>query len=196
MAVMTAADQPPLVAANGAAPRRVSLDWARPLSEHEPWLRRVILARTGEAQAVDEVWQQVALAAVEQRWPLADASKAAPWLHRLAVIAAARYCRQQGRQRRALTGLAETQRCGGPTQVDPLGWLMRTERLDLTRRALARLHGRDAEILLLKYGERWSYRRIADQLGITEKAVDCRLLRARERLRQELAALGIERDDV
>src|SRR5688500_1859740 len=108
MAVMTAADQPPLLAANGAA-----LDWARLLPRHEPWLRRVILARTCEPQAVDEVWQQVALAAIEQRWPLADAARLGPWLHRLAVVAAARYCRQQGRQRRALAGLAAVQQSRG-----------------------------------------------------------------------------------
>lgn len=169
-----------------------AIDWSRALSEHEPWLKRVIGARTREPQAVDEVWQQVALAAVEQRWPLADVARVAPWLHRLAVVASARYCRQQGRRRRALASLAASDRTGPP---DPLGWLMRAERVELTRQALARLEARDAEILLLKYGERWSYRQIALQLGISEKAVDCRLLRARERLRRELAALGIEGED-
>ena len=57
---------------------------------------------------------------------------------------------------------------------------------------MARLAGRDAEVLLLKYGERWSYRQIAERLGITEKAVDTRLVRARERLRQELIRRGID----
>jgi RNA polymerase sigma-70 factor (ECF subfamily) len=190
MAVMTAADLPPAPAAN-----RATFDWAALLPEHEPWLRRVILARTGEPQAVEEVWQQLALAAVEQRWPLADAERVGPWLHRLAVIAAARYCRQQGRRRHALAGWAESQRNNGHA-TDSLGWLMRAERLELTRQALLRLDGRDAEILLLKYGERWSYRQIAARLGITDKAVDCRLLRARERLRQELTRLGIEGEDL
>ena len=54
---------------------------------------------------------------------------------------------------------------------------------------------RDAEILLLKYGERWSYRQIAARLGVTEKAVDSRLLRAREALRLELAAVGIREEE-
>jgi RNA polymerase sigma-70 factor (ECF subfamily) len=191
MAVMTAADLPPAPAAS-----RASFDWALLLPEHEPWLRRVILARTGEPQAVEEVWQQLALAAVEQRWPLADADRVGPWLHRLAVIAAARYCRQQGRRRRALNRLAEVRRYDHGSWADPLGWLMRAERLELTRQALLSLEGRDAEILLLKYGERWSYRQIAERLGITDKAVDCRLLRARERLRNELTRLGIEREDL
>ena len=39
------------------------------------WLRTVVLARLGEPQAVDEVMQEVALAAVEQRSPLSDPEK-------------------------------------------------------------------------------------------------------------------------
>jgi RNA polymerase sigma-70 factor (ECF subfamily) len=153
----------------------------------------VILARTGEPQAVEEVWQQVALAALEQRWPLASAASVAPWLHRIAVIASARYLRQLGRGRRAVRGLAELQSTRGEGAApDPLLSLMRWERLTITRQAMLRLAPRDSEILLLKYGERWTYRQIAAHLGITEKAVDSRLLRAREQLRRELAILGID----
>ena len=130
MPVMTAADPVPPADASPA------IDWGRRLSEHEAWLRRVILARTSEPQAVEEVWQQVALAAIEQRWPLTDASKVAPWLHRLAVIAAARYCRQAGRRRRASERLAALASVNGsPAAGDPLALLMRRERLALTRQA-------------------------------------------------------------
>jgi RNA polymerase sigma-70 factor (ECF subfamily) len=189
MAVMTAAERSP-PAASGPA-----LDWGRLLAQHHAWLRRVILARTGEPQAVDEVWQQVALAAVEQRWPLTDPAKAAPWLHKLAVIAAARFCRQSGRQRRAVQHLAAVQATSGLCGSDPLALLMRRERLTLVRQAMLGLPARDAEILLLKYGERWSYRQIAVHLGLTERAVDSRLLRAREQLRRRLAELGIDEDE-
>lgn len=185
---MTAADRSPPA-------KCPAIDWGRCLAAHQAWLRRVILARTGEPQAVDEVWQQVALAAIEQRWPLTDPAKVAPWLHRLVVIAAARYCRQLGRSRRATRALAGLHALSGITAApDPLTLLMRREHLSLTREALLRLAPREAEILLLKYGERWSYREIAAHLGITEKAVDSRLARAREALRRELAALGIDED--
>src|SRR5262245_697698 len=132
MAVMTAADQTPQ-AINGC-----TLNWAQSLAQHEPWLRRVITARTGESQAVEEVWQQISLAAVEQRWPLADATKVGPWLHRLAVVASARYRRQLGRGRKAMAGWADVH-SRGAAPADPLGWLVRQERLVLTRQALARL---------------------------------------------------------
>jgi RNA polymerase sigma-70 factor (ECF subfamily) len=68
------------------------MDWGAHLAAHERWLRKVILARTGEPQAVDEVFQQVALAALEQQAPLRDESRVAPWLHRIAVIQSCPWC--------------------------------------------------------------------------------------------------------
>ena len=55
---------------------------------------------------------------------------------------------------------------------------------------------RDAEILLLKYTEDWSYRDLAGRMGISESAVEARLHRARQRLRNELAALDVVEADV
>jgi len=168
-------------------------DWGEALIAHESWLRKVILARTGEIQAVEDVFQRVALAAVEQASPLTDPAKVAPWLHRLAVIHSARYRRTLGRERRAMRNLTENraQLDNGRTG-NVLVWLVARERHDQTRRALGRLDGADFEILMLKYGEKWSCRQIAERLGITEKAVDSRLTRARVRLRHELLTSGIE----
>jgi len=164
-----------------------AVDWGRCLSEHEGWLRGVILARTGEPQAVDDVWQELSLAAVEQRAPLADPAKAPAWLYRVAVVRSIRYRRQQARRRKRLTRLASESNGHVSLADDPAGWLLREECRQLVREALGRLAGRDAEILLLKYHERWSYRQIATVLGISESATDARVFRARERLRRELA---------
>ncbi len=182
---------PPQVPSEARSPS--GPDWGIALAAHEGWLRKVILARTGEVQAVDEVFQRVALAAVEQAAPLADPAKVAPWLHRLAVVQSARYRRKLGRERRALRGVTEKlAHVGNGYAGGLLAWLVARERHDQTREALARLDGADIEVLMLKYGERWSYRQIAERLGITEKAVDARLSRARARLRHELIAAGIE----
>jgi RNA polymerase sigma factor (sigma-70 family) len=51
---------------------------------------------------------------------------------------------------------------------------------------------RDAELLLLKYTEDWSYRQLADHLGISTSAVEARLHRAREKMRRQLAQLSPE----
>lgn len=169
------------------------IDWQAVLSEHDRWLRTVLLARLGEPQAVDEVMQEVALAAVRQKAPIADPAKVAPWLYRLAVTQSLMYRRKLGRRRKLADRYAEQARVADrdPRQPDPLGWLLAAERRELVRMALGRLPGRDVEILLLKYAEDWSYREIAEHLGLSESAVQARLHRARARLRSELAALEV-----
>ena len=166
------------------------IDWQAVLTEHDRWLRTVVCARLGEPQAVDEVMQEVALAAIRQRSPLKDPTKVAPWLYRLAVTQSLLYRRKLGRRRKLTNRYAERRQ---PTEhdtrePDPLGWLLAEERREQVRRATARLAPRDAEILMLKYTEDWSYRQLAEHLDISESAVEARLFRARKRLRTQLAA--------
>jgi RNA polymerase sigma factor (sigma-70 family) len=61
----------------------------------------------------------------------------------------------------------------------------------LIRKAIKRLPRQDAEMLMLKYTEDWSYRELADHLGISHSAVESRLHRARKRMRDQLAALDV-----
>jgi RNA polymerase sigma factor (sigma-70 family) len=169
------------------------LDWQAALAEHGRWLRTVVYARVGEPQAVEEVMQEVSLAAVRQRSPLTDPSKVAPWLYRVAVTQSLLYRRKQGRRRKLLNGYARQTKTTqqDDREPDPLGWLLAEERRKLIRTALGRLPERDAEILLLKYTENWSYRQLADHLGASQSAVQSRLHRARSRLRRELVALEV-----
>jgi RNA polymerase sigma-70 factor (ECF subfamily) len=172
--------------------KQPSIDWQAALGQHDRWLRTIVLARLREPQAVDEVMQEVALAAVKQAAPLADPAKIAPWLYQLAVRQSLLYRRQCGRRRRLVGRYAEQAQVDDrPARltIDPLGWLLAEERQALVRRALAQLPRRDAEILLLKYTENWSYHQIAAHLGIGHSAVEARLHRARARMRTELAAL-------
>jgi len=172
-----------------------SVDWRAALAEHDRWLRTVVYARLGEPQAVDEVLQEVSLAAVRQRSPIADHRKVAPWLYRLAVTQSLLYRRKQGRRRKLTNNYAERTRPseGANREYDPLDWLMADERRRLVRTAVERLPKRDAEILLLKYSEDWSYRELAEHLGISRSAVESRLHRARKRMRYILATFDVER---
>ncbi len=170
------------------------LDWSAMLQRHDRWLRTVVFARTGERDAVDEVMQEVSLAAVRQSAPLQDASKAAPWLYRLAVRESLLYRRRMGRRRKLHDRFfAERVRssCDRDADSDPLAWLLADERRQMVRTAVARLSRGDAEILLLKYTEHWSYQQLADQLGVSTSAVEARLHRARRRLRSQLVALDV-----
>jgi RNA polymerase sigma factor (sigma-70 family) len=183
---------PPLPAESDAAAAR-PLDWPALLAEHGRWLRTVVVARLRSAEGVDEVLQEVSLAVVRDRAPLLDRSKIAPWLYRLAVVQSLLYRRRRGRERKLVDRIARQTPVNehDATLNDPLMWLLADERRQLVRDALRRLPPRDADILLLKYTEHWSYRQLADHLGISHSAIETRLHRARSRLRSELTKLEV-----
>lgn len=166
------------------------INWAEVLAQHQRWLRAVIYARVGEPQAVDEVFQELALNAVRQKAPIQDPTKVAPWLYRLAVLTSLMYRRKQGRQKKWLKRYGAESGNGKLVTPSPLDWLLKAERVELVREAMASLPARDAEILLLKYGQDWSYQEIADHLGLTNSAVQTRLHRARQKLRDRLSHLA------
>lgn len=164
------------------------IDWPEALREHDEWLRGIVFARVGHREAVDEVMQEVALAAVQQAAPISDASKVAPWLYRVAVRQSLLFHRRRGRRRsleQRYAAQVATPRAT-VTNQDPLDWLLRSERSEIVRQSLASLAERDAEILVLKYGEGLSYQQIATHLGVSQSAVETRLHRARKRLREQL----------
>ena len=174
-------------------PSPLPLDWQAALKEHDRWLRKVVYSRLREPEAVEEVMQEVALAAVRQAAPLTDPTKVAPWLYRLAVRQTLLYRRKCGRRRRLTERYADRQLPNDTAArtPNPLDWLLHSERCQQVRDALARLADRDAEILLLKYDEGWSYHMIAAHLGVSHSAVETRLHRARKRLRAELVTIEL-----
>ena len=165
-----------------------AIDWGEMLKANQNWLRTVIAARVGETAAIDEVWQEVSLAAFLQKSPLQDPNKVAPWLYRVAVTQSLMYRRKMGRLRKMIDRYAERKQ---PTEADqaaktPLEWMLSQERQELVRKALKQIPPKDREILMLKYIHNWSYKEIADKLSVTVPAIQARLHRARERLRQEV----------
>jgi RNA polymerase sigma factor (sigma-70 family) len=170
-----------------------AIDWGATLAIHQGWLRRLVAARVGEAQAVDEVMQEVALAAVAQRSPLQDPSRAAVWLYRLAVRHVLLYRRRAGRQRSLVEKYAVKK---SPSATDgaasPLLWMLHDERQKLVQDALSRLAPRDAELLILKHAEGFGAREIAERLGVAVATIETRLHRARGRLRALLIGLATE----
>lgn len=175
----------------GEQPDRPTIDWGAELARHDRWLRCVVLARLGDRQGVDEVLQEVGLAAVRQQAPIHDPTKVAPWLYRLAVTQSLLYRRGLGRKRKLVERYAEKVRPSEAEGGDALDWLLNDERRKMVRTALKRLPPRDAEILLLKYVEDWNYRQIAQRLDISHSAVETRLHRARARLREALTEMQV-----
>jgi RNA polymerase sigma-70 factor (ECF subfamily) len=151
----------------------------------------VLRARVQDDSTADDLLQAVSVAAWTRRDQLSDRDKAGPWLYRIALRQVLMFVRSQGRYRRRFVSLEESGRSPVSTEPsDPLGWLVRKEVHELVRQSLCELSAQDREILMLKHSERWTYREIAEYLGISADKVVYRLARARARLRQRLQATG------
>jgi RNA polymerase sigma-70 factor (ECF subfamily) len=164
----------------------IPFDGAAALVAHGRWLRTVILARTGEFAAVDDVFQEVALAVSKHQARHSAIARVEPFLYRLAVRQSLLHRRKAGRQRRLRMRWVAQNLRSGEDQVEPGEWLLSVELRQTVRDALRTLISKDREILLLKYTEDWSYHQLATHLGISHSAVEARLHRARQRLRNQL----------
>ena len=169
------------------------IDWQQVLSRHRRWLTTVLLARGIEVGAVEELLQEVGVAALAGAKRLRDPEKVSPWLYRITVVSALQHRRRQGRRKKLAERYAHQAAERTRAEVDPLDWLLAEEQRQLVRQAIEHLPARDAEILLLKYTEDWSYRELAERLGISTSAVESRLHRAREKMRRVLARLAPDR---
>jgi RNA polymerase sigma factor (sigma-70 family) len=158
---------------------------AAALADHGRWLRTVLAARGVDRESLDDVLQEVSAEALNGAERLRDPERAAPWLYRIAVTRALNGRRRKHLERYADSGAAPSD----AIDADPLAWLLAEEQQQLVRQAIAALPRRDAEILLLKYTEDWTYREIAERIGASTSAVEARLHRARGRMRSKLARL-------
>ena len=161
---------------------------------HGGWLRAVAIARLRGLEGADDVMQDVAMAAVRNWETLRTTANAKPWLYRLTVRAALMHRRTLGRARRRIAEAIETYRSqhgaeeGDVARADPLRGLLSSERHAELREAVARLPGKDVEMLLLKHVDDCSYQEIAQRLGVTAGVVQMRLFRARQKLREMLGS--------
>ncbi|MFI4874891.1 MAG: RNA polymerase sigma factor [Blastopirellula sp. JB062] len=174
---------------SSSADDRMKPDWPAIIAEHEQWLRAVLYARLRNRDDVEDAYQETLAAAISGVDKLRNRDRVGPWLYQIAIRQALLLRRKQGRRQRKIEQFA--QQAGAPVERDPLGWLLASERQKQVRDALAELPQRDAEILLLKYMEDWSYQQIADRIGASHSAVEARLHRARGRLRDKLRAKNV-----
>jgi RNA polymerase sigma-70 factor (ECF subfamily) len=175
---------------------------------HGTWLRAVAIARLRGLEGADDVMQDVAMAAIRNWETLRTAANAKPWLYRLTVRAALMHRRTLGRARKRIKeaidtytarhGVSEAPRTRDLADADmpgtwggggdPLASILAVERHTYLRMAISKLPVKDMEMLLLKHVDDCSYHEIAERLGVTAGVVQMRLFRARQKLREILAA--------
>lgn len=172
---------------------RPEIDWGVAYAQHRRWLQTVIRNRLGDESAVEDVLQEVGLAATKSSNKPVDPEMVAPWLYRVAVKQCLFYRRTRGRRRRFENEFeTEQQRRGLLDRQEPVDWLLDRERFAALRDALNDLSELDREILLLKYTECWTYKDLARHLGVSTHAIEHRLIKSKQRLRRQLTAVGVD----
>lgn len=162
--------------------------------EHESWLRTVVRSRLSEPEAVEDVMQNIALAIVRQRETLQEIGRIGGWLYQIAVRQVLMYRRTTGRRRRMQQNLVARRepKFSSVTDESPCDGLLALEQQRHVREALSELKDLDRQILLLKYSEGWSYRQLAEHLGVKEDTIEYRLMKARKNLRRHLRQFAEE----
>ena len=151
-------------------------------------------SRMGESDAVDDVMQNIALALVKQKESLGEINRISAWLYQVAVKQVLMYRRTRGRQRNFEKRILEHARAtdaDGSLLDDPAGRVMRAENQDNVKTAMGQLEELDRQLLMLKYSENWTYRQLAEHMGVKEDTIEYRLVKARKHLRRQLAANDI-----
>ena len=154
------------------------------------WVRGAVYGVLGERDLVDDVAQHVWTNVWQRIGELRDAKRWRPWLYRLARNAAIDAGRDATRRRHRTKVLA----ADPPGRVAP-----RTPDDDLIgreqrREVLAAVQGLPAlyrEPFVLRHVNGWSYREIADVMGMPIDSVETRLVRARRFLRESLRDKGL-----
>ncbi len=153
--------------------------------ENESWLRTVVRSRVQESEAVEDIMQNIALALVRQRETLRDIGQLGAWLYQVAVRQVMMYRRTIGRRRNFENRLAQqsTPEDSVSRQPDPVSSVLAAEQQETVRAAMQQLDELDRQVLMLKYVEGWTYRQLAEMLGVTEDTIEYRLLKSRKRLK-------------
>ncbi len=160
--------------------------------EHQAWLRTTLQARLGCAHEVEEVMQEVAIAAATQSAKQQPVERVAPWLYRVALRQMMLFRRKAGRRKRLIENAARLspETDSHSRTREPLEWLISLERQKEVQSAMSQMSERDRQLLMLKYVDGLSYGEIAQRIGVTASSVQSRLHRARALLRERL--LGTE----
>jgi RNA polymerase sigma-70 factor (ECF subfamily) len=166
------------------APRPPSFDEL--VAEQRERVGRLCYRLLGWQADVEDVVQDVFLAALKALPKFRGESTVSTWLTRIAVNA----CRGHGRKRRLRILAGMRQRSEPRLDRSPEGKLIDRERFERVRAAIRRLPVKYREVVVLRYLEEMAVSEIGEVLGLGRNAVEVRLNRARHRMKKDLAGIA------
>ena len=165
-----------------------TIDWEAELPLHREWMIRIAQLRLRDPHGCEDVVQDVILSVVRQNPKLDNPNNIRSWLYQAVVRRVADHLRNQYRQVRAVDELSAAEELAH--EEAGWDWLLANEQRDLLRIAVQSLSQQDREIVLLKFARNWSYKQLGERFGIAERAVEYKLVRAKQQLRTELQRLN------
>ncbi len=146
-------------------------------------LLRLATSRVGSADDALDVMQQVYLRVARHIKVFHDEREFRRWLGCIVRCAASDYRRGVHRRALLLEKFAHWQEAQCATSV----WSTEPAvQASTAHEALRHLPAEDAELLRQKYYEGWSVEQLAARSGVTPKAIENRLARSRQRLREAI----------
>jgi RNA polymerase sigma-70 factor (ECF subfamily) len=163
-----------------------------------PRLYRYALSRLdGDPEAARDVVQQAFCRAIERLDGYRGEAALYTWLFQVCRSALADHYRARGRERRVVTPLEDLPQVravldtlAAPPIVEPETGLWRSEVARLVQATVDALPDRYADVLEWKYVDGCSVRTIAERLGISDKAAESTLTRAREAFRAAITDMA------
>lgn len=148
------------------------------VERHATGLKNFVMAYVRDEHAAEDVTQEVLASVARSIASYEPDGSFAGWLYRMARNAALNH--RRGRMRAAeREAMAVREAPAGPVEE-----VERGELRALVRRGLETLGESDRDVLVLCDMNGMSYREAAEALGVTEKALSVRLVRARVRLKE------------
>jgi RNA polymerase sigma-70 factor (ECF subfamily) len=164
-----------------------AIDWITTLRQHDSQLRQTVTAQLigGHEDAVDDIMQEVAIAATTSKSPPELEEKILPWLRQIARHKIQDHWRKFHRHKR----LSEHLEASSPEAqkvLTPFEWVLQVESRNTVSDALSELPEDDRDLLLQKYSQEIPCSEIASASGLSLKSIEYRLSRARNTLRKIL----------
>lgn len=160
-----------------AASRGDAESFSRLCEQYYPALVAIAYAQLADRGMAEDAAQEALLAAYRDIVRLKQPERFGAWLTSICRNIAIDMAKARAREKHA-----EAVDCSGVLRP----FRHENDTVAAVREIILRLEPQMRDIVYLRYYSRMSYDRIAQMLGISEEAVNGRLRRARDRIRQEL----------
>lgn len=159
--------------------------FAQWMTRNDRWVRGVIYGVLGRQDRIDDVAQQVWMAAWQRLDTLRDRQSWRTWLYAIARHAALDAGRDATRRKRNQAGPVADEPVD-PRSPSPQRSVAEEERRATVMRAIESLPALYREPFVLRHLEGWSYRQIAELMDMPVDSVETRLVRAMRMVRDAL----------